>query len=314
MGMEEFVFVGQEWWGWIIAGYLFLGGLAGLTLPIAYYYWVREKNRAMSLAGGLASFIAIVVGILLLIIDLGRPQNVMAMFTSPKLNLHSWMTIGTYIIVLFTIFSGLYTLPFIPGLGLLRKREYRKYITAIGGIAAFLGLATAAYTGFLLAAARGVQFWNTPLLPVLFVASAISSGLCLYCAVVSPILLKTSPSFREAAVRIRLELQRLDAYVIIGELFILFAYLNISLWGSPGARESALRLISGDLAAAFWIGVVIAGLIVPLLILLGYTLRRKEESTPVIIMSAIAGWLTLIGALLLRYLILHAGVIPTPIT
>lgn len=311
--MEEYMFAGQEWWGWVIAGYLFLGGLAGLTLVIAYYYWVTEKNKIMSLAGGLASFVSIVVGIILLLIDLGRPRNVMAMFTSPKLNLHSWMTIGTYIIVLFTIFSGLYTLPFIPGLGLLRKRNLRKYITTVGGIAAFLGLATAAYTGFLLSAARGVQFWNNPLLPVLFLASAMSSGLCFYCALVAPVLLKTSPSFREAAVRIRLALQRLDAYVILGELFILFAYLNISLWSQPGASESARRLISGDLAGAFWIGVVIVGLIIPFIILVGYTLRRKEETTPVIVMSSLAGWLTLIGALILRYLILHAGVIPAPL-
>lgn len=311
--MEEFVFVSQDWWGWIIAGYLFLGGLAGLTITVAYYYWVREKNRAMSLAGGLTAFLSIVVGIILLIIDLGRPQNVMAMFNSPRLNLHSWMTIGTYIIVLFTVFSGLYTLPFIPGLGLLRKRKYRKYITVVGGIATFLGLATAAYTGFLLAASRGVQFWNTPLLPILFVASAMSTGLCIYCAIVSPILLKTTPSFRESAAKVRLEIQRLDAYVMVGELFILFAYLNVSLWGGPGASESAQRLISGDLAAAFWIGVVLIGLIIPLAILVGYTLRTREETTRVILLSAIAGWLTLIGALLLRYLVLHAGIIPAPL-
>lgn len=310
--MEEFVFVNQEWWGWIIAGYLFLGGLAGTTLPIAYYYWVKDKNKIMSLAGGLTAFIAIVVGILLLIIDLGRPRNVMAMFTSPQLNLYSWMTVGTYIIVLFTVFTGLYTLNFLPGIRMIIKGEYRRLITGLGGISAFLGLATAAYTGFLLAAARGVEFWNTPLLPILFLASAVSSGCCIYCALMSPIILKVNESFREASLNIRLQLQRLDVYTMLAELFILFAYLDVSLLGQPGARVSAERLLTGDLAGLFWIGVVLIGLLIPLAILVGYALRKKEESTSVIIASAIAGWLAVIGALLLRYVILIAGVVPVP--
>ncbi len=311
---ESFIYVAQTWWEWLIAGYLFLGGLAGMLLPIGYYYWIKEKNKPLNFAGGLGAFLAIVVGIGLLILDLGRPHNAFALFTSPRLNLHSWMTIGTYIIVLFAIFSGLYTIPFLPGLGLLKKKSVRTYVTTVGAIATFLGVATAAYTGFLLAAARGVQFWNNPLLPVLFITSGLSSGLCLYCAIVTPVISGVSPKLLEGVSKIRLQIQRLDAYVIIAELFMLLAYIDTSLWSQPGAAESARKLLYGSFALPFWIGVIVLGLIVPLIILVGYTLRRSEESKKVIFMSALAAWLILIGTFILRYLILAAGVVPVPLT
>ncbi|MEB3788879.1 MAG: polysulfide reductase NrfD [Desulfurococcales archaeon] len=310
--MSEILFVRQEWWETIIAGYLFLGGLAGAIVPVAYYYWIKEKNKMLSLVGGISAFIGIVVGIFLLILDLGIPSHAIEMFISPRLNLGSWMTIGTYIIVLFTIFTGLYTIPFLPWFKIIGGKFTRKQITILGGIASILGLATAAYTGFLLGAAKGIQFWNTPILPILFVASATSSALCFYCAVAAPILLKLYPQFKDIAARVRLQLQRFDLYVMLGELFIIFVYLNIALWGLPGTRESALLLISGSLAPLFWIGVVLIGLVIPIIILWGYTLRIKDERQEVIIASAIAGWMVLIGAFILRYVILTAGVIAVP--
>ncbi len=309
----EFLFVRQDWWETLIAGYLFLGGLAGVIMPVAFYYWVRERNKMLSLIGGISAFIGIVVGIVLLLFDLGLPGNAMELFINSRINLGSWMTIGTYIIVLFTIFTGLYTLPFLPWIGITKGIFSTRQITILGAIASILGLATAAYTGFLLGAAKGIQFWNTPILPILFVASATSSALCFYCAVGAPILLKVYPEFHDIAARVRLELQRLDLYVMLGELFILFVYLNIALWGPPGIRESAKLLISGDLAALFWIGVVIIGLVIPILILWGYTLRIKEETKQVVYASALAGWLVLIGAFILRYVILTAGIIAVPL-
>ncbi len=312
--MEAFLFVEQAWWEWIIAGYLFLGGLAGLAMAVAYYYWYKEGNKFIAGSGSVIAFASIVIGLLLLIIDLGRPKNVMALFTSPRLNLTSWMTIGTYIISAFTVVTGIFTLPFLPVVGARFTVALRRATIYLGALAAILGLATAAYTGFLLAAARGVQFWNTPLLPVLFLASALSSGLCVYCAIAAPILLWKAPGFREGAARVRLQLQRLDLYTMVFELFLIFALLAIALEGPPGAAESASRLVSGDLAGLFWAGAVFLGLLVPIFILYFYTLRKPGEDRNVVIASMIAGWLVLIGALILRYTILAAGVIPAPLS
>ncbi|MCE4625386.1 MAG: polysulfide reductase NrfD [Desulfurococcales archaeon] len=309
--------VRQEFWGWLIAGYLFLGGTAGLVVPISYYYYRRDGNKVLGAAGGLLAFIAMVAGLALLLLDLGRPQNVLALFTSPRLNLTSWMTIGTYIISAYTIVAGVYAAGFLSWLRIpvFRMMGFlRRLIGPTGILASVLGVSTALYTGFLLAAARGVEFWNQPLMPVLFLASALSCGLCAYCAIVAPILFKVkSREFLEAAVKIRLELQRLDTYTLGFELILLFAMIDIALGGTPAQRESASLLVAGDLAPIFWVGVILVGIIIPMMIMFGYTLRRHEESAKIVLVSAVAGWLVLIGSLLLRYAILSAGIIPAPL-
>lgn len=314
--MDGVVFVGQDWWGWIIAGYLFLGGMAGASVPVAYYFWYRDGNKLVNYSGGIVAFLAMLVGVVLLVMDLGSPGNVMALATSPRLNLGSWMTIGTYIITLYMVATLAYTLQFAPNSsGLLaRLKLARRNVTLLGLVTSALGLATAAYTGFLLAAARGVQFWNNPMLPVLFLASATSSGLCgTYCGIVAPILSWRVPQYKQVGTRVRLAIQRFEVYVLIGELFLLFAFLDIALWGPPGAAGPAREILYGSLAPAFWIGVVIIGIVLPLALLLGYTLRVKEENFKVELASALVGWAVVIGGLLLRFIVLDSGVIAVPL-
>ncbi len=302
---DGILFIWQHWWGNLIAGYLFLGGLSGLALPIAYYYWIKERNKVMNAAGSLIAFIGIIVGLILLVMDLKRPEKAYLALISPTLNWKSWMTIGTYIISLYTIFSGLYALPFVLR---IPSPRFTKYPTTIGAVATFLGVATAMYTGFLLGAAKSITFWNTPILPVLFVTSGLSAGLCIYCGI-SPILLKFSKGFEEHAARVRLQLQKMDVYSLIAELFLLFVYLDTAMWGDMGMREAAESILYGSLSYYFWILVVIVGMIIPLILLLGYTLRIKEETRSVVAVSVIAAILILIGSFTLRYVILKAGVI-----
>ncbi|MEB3756271.1 MAG: polysulfide reductase NrfD [Desulfurococcales archaeon] len=312
----ELVFVPQTWWEWVIAGYLFLGGMCGTAIPVAYYFWHKQQNRIVNLGAGLVSFIGMVLGIILLVIDLGRPQNVIHMFISPRLNLTSWMTIGTYIISIYTILAIYYAIQFTPrlnnALGALKLKHGN--LKALGILTSFFGLSTAAYTGFLLSAAKGVQFWNNPILPILFITSGLSAGLGgTYCGIVSPILRWKMPEAAEKGTNVRIAIQKFESYVLLAELFILFAYLDIAKWSYPGSVKAADTILTGSLAPVFWIGVVILGIIIPFILLTGYTLRIREETLNVEIASFICGWLVIIGGLLLRYIILTAGVIPVPL-
>ncbi len=67
------------------------------------------------------------------------------------------------------------------------------------------------------------------------------------------------------------------------------------------ARESAEAPVAGSLAPAFWLGVVV-GALVPLA--LGFLLLKKEDRRLWMAAAACA----LLGALILRVLIIQAGV------
>ncbi len=56
-------------------------------------------------------------------------------------------------------------------------RYAKKYVRHLEIIGSILAVSTAGYTGVLIAVVNGVPFWNTPVMPVLFLASAVSTGL-----------------------------------------------------------------------------------------------------------------------------------------
>ena len=77
-------------WGWTIAIFLWLVGLAGMGFFLNY--WIRQKNFVYVLT------VSGIVGTLLVVSHLGRMLNLpIAVFSSVMdlaLNLQSWMLIG----------------------------------------------------------------------------------------------------------------------------------------------------------------------------------------------------------------------------
>ncbi len=104
------------------------------------------------------------------------------------------MTWGIWILTLFLPIAFLYGLLEImhvhPGiLAWARKRlrflpetlPYRGIKRVVCSVGIVLAVGTAIYTGVLLSVVKAVPLWNTPILPALFLVSAISTGmgLCL---------------------------------------------------------------------------------------------------------------------------------------
>jgi len=175
---------------------------------------------------------------------------------------------------------------------LLRPLVEAKWFDALLLLA---GVAVTIYSGFLIAAVPGMPFWNTALIPVLWIISAS------VCAVAVVKLMVHSEAVSKAAARYGLAL---DA----AKLLAVFALINLALYGgSKAARASAAALAYGELAVLFWIGVVAPGMAAPLFISL-YLAKRENKY-----LAATAAVLALIGALLLRVLVLQAGVFEMPI-
>src|SRR5512139_1463614 len=188
-------------WGWPVVLYLFLGGLgAGAFLTAGVMELTRWRYRRdvcpTALTGGVIAGPAVAIGSVLLIFDLGagkaEPWRIFYLFT----NFHSVMTWGIWILCLFipvALFYGLLELievvPFLKGLvmsripGLLTNiRRYRRWTAIVGSV---LAVGVAIYTGVLISAVGpAVPFWSQPLLPflpipimpLLFLISAISTG------------------------------------------------------------------------------------------------------------------------------------------
>ena len=146
-----------------------------------------------------------------------------------------------------------------------------------------------------LAASPAIPFWNNPLLPLVFVTAALWSGVSLIEALRSftPVVIDEE-TFKP-----------LGLWLGVVAVVVLFAYLVVNLQSSMAARESVRFLGAGRFSPVFYTGVVLLGIVVPLVIL-GLVFFMQLPG----IWLAAAGISELVGSFVLRYSLLKAGIYP----
>jgi formate-dependent nitrite reductase membrane component NrfD len=196
-------------------------------------------------------------------------------------------------VTLFVLFGMLYSAPGVDALSWLVPDSDSVRAT-IGVVAAVSALLVMLYPGFVLAASPSIPFWNSPFLPLIFACHSlmVASGLLF---LIAPLGLDSG----------RLQgISSLGVILIIVNLILGAMHLANSKGAGLAAKEAVRRLNAGSLGWTFKLGVVLLGMIGPLLIILWM---------PSVL--ALAGLFILVGGLLFRYCVLKAGVyVPFPLT
>ncbi len=300
---QHYALLQQPWWEILIAFYLFLGGLGAMAYCVSFFYWRRGVKDKMVAGGSLIGIIAVLIGTLALIFDLGHPERFYMVFFSPQLNPASWIVIGSLLLMLFLVFAALFTAPFLKWFKWVPWTQNSPANKAFGWLAFVLGIGVAAYTGILIGVVFNIPFWNAPALPLIFMISALSTGL----AVLILMLLAMGDIELE---RVTHSLAKSDGFVMIGELIAIGIFLLIRSYGPAGAIESVNTVLMGHLAPYFVGGVLLMGLAIPIMLVFGYEVQREGRGSHYITMlSAI---FVLIGGAFLRYVVLEAGILQVP--
>ena len=293
----------QEVWGPLLAWDLFLGGAgAGAYLVGMVALWLGGRYLRLAKPGIFAGPPLVALGALLLLIELGQPFRFYLGFLRPG---SSMMSVGIILISLFIVLGFLH-IAFIlfPKLGV--KEGTQK---TLGTVTAVLGLGVILYTGLLLGLVKAVPFWNTPLLPMLFLVSALLSGLAVVMLLVG--LQRWVAPARVQAEEVGETLRSLVPAVVIllvVEVLMLFSLLFLMGSSQVVAVESAQYLVAGGYAAAFWVGVVVVGLLAPLALVIWVGARRGEgDAGRAVDLGTLAAFCLLVGGLVLRYAVVAAG-------
>jgi polysulfide reductase chain C len=291
--------VRQSVWRIKIAIYLFLAGMgAGSIIVGVVGRWMGHEFEAPRAVG--LGVPAVCLSTVFLLLDLGRPGR---FFLAARGTGRSWISRGFVILCGLVVTGGVLWLEAIwPRPSVLIQRP--ALLWAVEAIALVLAVAAGTYTGILIAVLASRPFWNNPLLPVLFLVSALSTG-------IGAILVAGSaghtwlglgrPLQREYAVG----LASIDMALLALEAVTLYLYLSIVSHRSPALVRIMLR---GALSKLFWWGLIVAGLLVPLA--LEGIARRLPASAAASSVSFVAGGLILSGGFILRHLILCAGTRP----
>lgn len=273
--------VQKEWRVRILFAF-FLGGLgAGLFVLSQYFEYT----------------LGVVLGLLIVGVGknafhlwyLGRPERFYRAVMRPGT---SWISRGFISIVVFLVFGVLYVAPsLLTGLPWTATDALG---TAFRIIASVGAISVMVYTGFVMSASPSIPFWNTTILPVMFLLYGLVGGLDL-------IFITTALGAKGLFDLEQLEL--LQTMLMLAALLFVLGYLLIMHNSSPAGAAAVKVLTTGDMSLSFLGGVVVVGLLIPVVVMAYTYLTGATNPTA----AGIAGFLTLVGGLLFRWSVLRAG-------
>jgi formate-dependent nitrite reductase membrane component NrfD/ferredoxin len=277
-------------WHWPVPAYLVTKGISAgifmfLSLGIGLD-WFGLDSLTLVVTGLLSLlFTGITTG--LLVYDLEQPLRFFSIMIRPQWR--SWLTRGAFILVGFTIVTGIWWL--------LEAGAYfgiwaDEVAETIRPIALWLGLplaiGVAVYTGYLFAQAEGRDLWQSALLPVHLLIQAVMAGSAVF--LVTMLFLPDTPT----------EVVDIAKTVLIVSVILDLFVILVGEFSVPHASEVAARaahdITHGRYKNYFWWGSISLGHIVPLALVIA-----AAAATDLPILVAIAGLCVVAGLYLYEY-------------
>ena len=260
-------------WGAKVSAYLWTKSIAAGVFLVASLGLGAGLLTADALTGLAVPAIGLsflLLTSLLLVFDLKRPERFLYLLFKP--NLRSWLVLGGFVLFAAGVLGALWLLA-----GLFSNLVALQLLAwPMAAVAA----ATAGYSAFLFGQAEGRDFWQSPLLlPHLLVAALVagSASLLLAARVVG------SASIVAGGLGLVLWGSLLVSAVVLG------AELS-SAHGTQDAARAARLLTHGPLRAPLWGGVVVAGIAVPLVLLLSASVPFGSELAAALALAGLWLW------------------------
>jgi formate-dependent nitrite reductase membrane component NrfD len=175
----------------------------------------------------------------------------------------------------------------------LLGQAYLPLYIIFGILSGFFALGTGVYGGFIMNYVKGIPFWNSGLIPVVFIIAGVADGFGLIMGIG---LAGGDASIATAEMWSRI--------FLITNAFIITVLLVSANYISATAKLSVKEIIVGRVALAFWLGIVVLGILVPFAVSVS-SLFLGEASAMILLLAI--GCHTL-GAFALKYCLLKAGI------
>lgn len=234
-------------------------------------------------AGLVAGFSLVALGGFSHLFFLGHPERFWRMM---KNFAGSWISRGLVGMTVFFVVGAVYLLCLLVDAS----------TTALARTAFIISLLSAlwivVYKGFVWASSKGIPLWNTPLVPILYIAYALRAG--------TAVLIMLAASLTPLASSAQLEPVKL--WLAVSTAVLVLVYVSFMRDSGVTALRSVDLLLFGRVAVPFYLGAVVIGLIVPIAI--GAVAAFAHVPTELI---ALAALFSLLGDLSIIYCIAKAG-------
>lgn len=294
----------QEHWGWIIAIYLYLAGMgAGSFIIGTVIDWSIDPSKLIQIpifnvpfdpakAAILWGPILVAISAPFLILDLGIKRRFLYACLNPRT---SWVARGFLILSIFIVFGLVLLAKSVLPFEWLHAESPLWHILEV--IAFAFAFGTAIYTGILLKATKSIPLWNTYLLPLLFLVSALSTGsMAIILSTLGTGLFSNDPG----ALKVLMDGEQ----VLVGiEGIVLYLYLSRRYRATEQGKDSVRLLLFGKKKLIFWGGIVLLGFVFPVIL---ENIASFFHGNVVLIFAS--GLTLLCGGFFLRLGVLSAGI------
>jgi tetrathionate reductase subunit C len=281
----------QEAFGLFIAIYFYLTGLSAgsFILSTLSYGFGMEQYKPLGKVGIVLATILLIIAPLFLLFHIGAPYRAWHLFV--YLNWSSPITWGSFLLVLYPINCIIYAYFMFKG--------NLKLTRLFGFIGIPLAISVHGYTGFILAFGKARALWNTALMPILFLASAIVSGIALMILVcmIAGRFLSKEKTINKGLI---FSLSKLLAWVIVFDLFLVGCDLLVLSISHSDAQAAFHLLLGGSYSFLFLVVENVLGKILPFILLVVPRFRNLTTVT-------IASILVVVGIFFMRYVVVLAG-------
>jgi len=230
-------------------------------------------------------------GLAVLVLDLGRPDRlVMAMYTYNFTSIFAWN------ILLYSGFMGvvaiyLYTL--------MARGMNPRYLKAASLLAFLWRLALTTGTGSIFGWLVARTPYDSAIMAPMFIAMSFSFGMAMFMLVM---ILTTSITRRVYSPELRTRQARLlGVFVAAVMYFVIVHHLSNIYLAKKGAYESWILLSGGIYTQLFWVGQVLIGGIIPMILLFHPKIDVKKGYV------LLAAFLVVLGGLVQVYVIVVGG-------
>ncbi|MBE0472603.1 MAG: polysulfide reductase NrfD [Rhodoferax sp.] len=274
----------------VFAVFLLLSAAGALSIALLTSFFGKAEYRPVAPLSGLLAIAMLLAGVLMLMFDLGRPDR--ANLAMMNFNFKSVLAWNLFLYSGFAGFTAFY-------LWTLMARGMQRF-TLLAITLAFvwrIGLTTG--TGSIYGFQVARQAFDSALVAPMFIALSLSYGLAVFVLVLMQACRSNDCQIGDAMMT---RLARLQAIFIgVGLYFVLVYHLTNRYFTRHHAFEDFILFNGGVYPLLFWLGAVLLGGIVPLLLLLhpkiGQMRQRIVAATSLVIVGAFAQlYVTIIGA------------------
>ena len=284
-------------WGlWITIDLSAIALSAGaFTISAAVYLLKIKQLQPVARTAVFVGVIGYSVAMMMLLMDIGRPERFWHGFVFWNIHSPLWevtMCVGLYFTVLI-----LEVIPIFGRSTPIRRRWPRLSgkLAGVHRVAPFLAILGLCFSmlhqtslGITYGVLQGRPIWHGSGPGVLFIVSAIVAGPAL-----TVLLSKVSARLTPKASVNEVVLDRLSKFIGLA----LIAYLYLRFWdllsminaSEPARAEGFNLLTKGSLSFNFWVGEMILGIVVPMIILLSGRLRRQPRLQMLALLLVVGG-------------------------